>query len=343
MPRLRWSLLFALVSLLVTNTVPAQMGGPTTGNTSEIQGAITNDEDNRPIQNAKVQLTTFAGQLVNSTYTGQDGRFSFMSLAHGDYVVTVTADGYESGNQKVIIVGFNVPEVRLSLRKLMNFEGKTAPGGDTVSSRELKLPQNAQEALHKGMDRLYKKKDASGSMPYFQKVLAIAPNFYEAYYQEGMAYTYEGRPADAETAFQKAIAASQDMYPDACFGLAAILSDQEKFKESEKLLRHGLELQPEAWRGDFELARALTGLGRTAEAENSALEARRLNPTFSGIYIILANIHLQLHNDAAVVEDLGTYLKLDPNGPFAGQARDLKAKTEKMLSKKSASPPPSLN
>lgn len=205
------------------------------------------------------------------------------------------------------------------------------------------LPQNAQEALHKGMDKLYKQKDPSGSMPYFQKVLAIAPDFYEAYYQEGMAYTYESKPADAERAFQKAIAASQNMYAEACFGLGAILSDQGQFKDSEKSLRRGLELQPEAWRGHFELARALTGLGRTAEAEKSALESRRQNPTFSGLYIILANIHLQLHNDAAVVEDLGTYLKLDPNGPFAAQARDLKAKTEKVLGRKSAPATPNLN
>jgi TolA-binding protein len=343
MPRLRWPLILASISLLLATAVFAQKGGPSTGNISEIHGAVTNDENNRPILNAKVQLTTLGGQFVISTYTGQDGSFSFRSLAKGDYVVTATADGFESGNQKVMIIGFNVPEVRISLRKPVNLEEKTAPGGDTVSSRELLLPQNAQDALHKGMDKLYKKKDPSGSMPYFQKVLTIAPSFYEAYYQEGMAYTYEGKPADAETAFKKAIAASEDMYPDACFGLGAILSDQEKFKESEKLLRHGLEMQPEAWRGHFELARALTGLGRTAEAEQSALEARRLNPTFSGLYIILANIHLQLHNDAAVVEDLGTYLRLDPNGPFAVQARDLKAKTEKVLSRKSAPPAPNLN
>jgi Flp pilus assembly protein TadD len=347
MPRLRWSLTFFVLIViacpLVSTSVFAQRGGPTTGNTAEIHGAITGDEDNRPIMNAKIQLTTVAGQLVKSTYTGQDGQFSFLSLAKGDYVVTATADGYESNNQKVMIIGFNVPEVRLSLRKPVNLEEKAAPDGDTVSSRELRLPQNAQQALRKGMDRLYKKKDASGSMPYFQKVLTIAPNYYEAYYQEGMAYTYEGRPADAETAFEKAITASQDTYPDACFGLAAVLSDQERFEESRKLLRHGLELQPEAWRGHFEMARALTGLGRTAEAEQSALEARKLNPTFSGLYIILANIHLQLHNDAAVVEDLSTYLRIDPNGPFAPQARDMKSRTEKAMSRKNAAPAPNLN
>jgi tetratricopeptide (TPR) repeat protein len=334
MPRLRRSLLFAIISLLATTVSLAQKGGPSTGNLSEIQGSITNDEDNRPILNAKVQLTTVAGQIVNSSYTGQDGRFSFRNLARGDYMVTVTADGFESGSQKVMILGMNVPEVRIALRKPANLGEKTSVGGDTVSSRELMLPKNAQQAFHKGMEKLYKKNDPSGSMPYFQKVLTAAPNFYEAYYQEGMAYTFESKLADAETAFQKAIAASQDMYPDACFGLAAILSDQERFKQSEPLSRHGLELQPEAWRGHFELARALSGLGRTAEAEQSALEARKRNPGFSGLYIVLANIHLQLRNDVAVLDDLTTYLKMDPNGPFASQAKDLKAKTERALSRK---------
>jgi tetratricopeptide (TPR) repeat protein len=343
MPRLRWSLLFAIISILCTTVSYAQKGGPSTGNLSEIQGAITNDQDNRPILNAKIQLTTVAGQLVTSTITGQDGRFSFRNLARADYIVTVSADGFETGSQKVMILGFNVPEVRMSLRKNSKTGENKSPGGDTVSSRELMLPQNAQEALHKGLEKLYKKNDSPGSIPYFQKVLTLAPTFYEAYYQEGMAYTYEHKPADAEVAFQRAITASQNMYPDACFGLAAILSDQDRFKESEPLARHGLELQTDAWRGHFELARALYGLGRTSEAERSALEARRLNPKFSGLYIILANIHLQLHNDAAVVDDLGEYLKLDPNGPFAPQARDLKGKTEKVMTRKGAPPAPNLN
>ncbi len=343
MPRLRWSLLIAFASLLVTTAPFAQMGGSNTGKLSEIRGAITNDEDNRPILNAKIQLTTEAGQFVSTTYSDQDGRYSFMSLAKGNYMVTATLEGFESSSQKVIILGFNVPEVRFTLRKIANSGDKSSNSGDTISSRELMLPQDAQEALHKGRERLYQKNDPPGSMPYFQKVMKLAPAFYEAYYEEGMAFTYEGKPADAETAFQKAIAESQNKYPDAYFGLAAILSDQKRFKESEQLSRQGLELQPDAARGHFELSRALLGLDRTPEAEKSALESRRLNPNFSGLYIILANIHLQLHNDAAVVEDLSTYLKLDPNGSFAPQARDLKTKTERLLSRKSAPPNPNLN
>jgi tetratricopeptide (TPR) repeat protein len=306
-------------------------------------GAITSEGDNRPVQNAKVQLATISGQVMSSTFTAADGRFSFTNLSQGEYTITVTAEGYDKGSQNVNVFSASVPDVRLTLRKPSNPGESTLPGSSSVSNRELLLPQKAQEALRKGMDTLYKKNDASGSMPYFQKVLSLAPDFYEAYYQEGMAYKFEGKPADAELDFQKAIATSKDTYPDADFGLAAIFSDHERFKESEQLSRHGLEMQTDSWRGNFELARALYGLGQTREAEQHALEARTQNPSFSDLYIVLANIHLQLHNDGALVDDLGTYLKLDPKGPFAPQARDLMAKTEKVIKNKGASGSGALN
>ncbi len=344
MPRLRWSLLLAFFSLLGTTVSQAQMiARPSPTNVSEIGGMITSDGDNRPILNAKVDLATGSGEFMSSAYTGEDGRFTFMSLASGEYLVTVTAQGYDSANQKVLLFGTNMPEVRMVLRKSANPGENAHPPEDSVSNRELMLPQKTQEDLRKGMDKLYKKNDPSGSMPYFQKVLAVAPGYYEAYYHEGMAYTIESKPADAERAFQKAIELSKDSYPDADFGLAAVLSDQNRFKESEVLSRHGLVLRPDAWRGDLELARALDGMGRSAEAEPFALEARKRNPSFPGLYIVLANIHLQLHNDNALVEDLAAYLRIDPNGPFAPQAKDLKAKTEKLLSNKGAPTAPHPN
>jgi tetratricopeptide (TPR) repeat protein len=346
MLRLRWSLLFAFISILSTTVSHAQSIPPATNSRSNIygfEGAITSDGDNRPIADARIELATVGGETISVTFSGDNGRFTFMNLPKGQYTITVTANGYESATQHVMIIGNNLPSVRMALRKPVNHDENTSSLSDSVSSRELMLPQKAQEAYHKGMDTLYKKNNPSGSLNYFQTVLKVAPNFYEAYYQEGMAYTIESNLDDAEKAFQAAIELSHDSYPDANFGLAAILSDHNRFKESEQLSRHGLLLQPDAWRGDFELARALCGLGQAAEAEQSALEARKRNPNFSGLYIVLANIHLRLQNEKALVEDLTEYLKIDPNGPFAPQARDMKEKTEKLLSAKGAPPGPHQN
>jgi predicted Zn-dependent protease len=334
MPRFRWSLFFAIISLLATTVSHAQRTPSSSNPRAGVGGAITSDGDHRPIANAKVQLTSSSGEMMSSTYTGNEGQFSFMNLSQGEYVITVTAVGYETNTQKVMIFSASVPDVRLSLRKT-NSPVESAPLGDgSVSNRELLLPKKAQEAFQKGLDTLYKKNDPSGSILYFQKVLAISPDFYEAYYNQGRAYSFVGKPADAEAAFQKAIELSKNSYADADFGLAAIFSDRGRFKESEQLSRHGLELQPDVWRGYFELARALDGMGHTREAEQNGLEARKMNPTFSGIYIVLANIHLELHNDNALVEDLNAYLRLDPSGPFAAQAKDLRTKTEKLLNSK---------
>lgn len=343
MPRFRWSLFFAIISLLATAVSHAQRTPSSSSPRAGMGGAITSEGDHRPIANAKVQLASSSGEMMSSTFTGTDGLFNFMNLSQGEYVITVTAEGYETGSQKVMVFSASVPDVRMSLRK-PNQPVENAPLGDgSVSNRELLLPKKAQEAFQKGLDTLNKKNDPSGSMPYFQKVLAISPNFYEAYYNEGRAYSFEGKPADAETAFQKAIELSKDSYAEADFGLAAIFSDGRRFKESEQLSSHGIELQPDVWRGYFELARALDGLGRFGEAEQNALEARKKNPTFSGIYIVLANIHLELHNDNALVEDLTAYLRLDPAGPFAAQAKDLRTKTEKVLNNKGASGEPHHN
>jgi len=338
MPRVRIFLMLAAATLIFTSVAFTQKTGTGSHVPFAITGSVVGEDDNRPIPTAKLQLSTRAGQFVTSTLTDRDGKFSFINISQGDYEVTATANGYDSAQQEVLLFSFNVPEIRISLRKSTSQNDAAPPGTNVVSSRELMLTPKAQEALHKGMERLYEKKDPAGSISYFQKVLSLSPAFYEAYYHEGMAYTYVRKNADAEAAFRRAIAESQEKYPDPYFGLGALLSDQGRFAESEKFVRQGLALQRGAWRGDFELARALLGLERPKDAEASALEARTENPKFSALYIILANIHLQLRNDPAVLEDLDSYLKLDPNGPFAAQARDLKARTEKVLSKNT--PPP---
>jgi len=70
-----------------------------------------------------------------------------------------------------------------------------------VTARELALPKNAQEALRKGRERLYEKRDPASSLGYFAKVLKLSPDFYEADYYTGMAHLFQNQFADAERSF----------------------------------------------------------------------------------------------------------------------------------------------
>jgi hypothetical protein len=76
-----------------------------------------------------------------------------------------------------------------------------------------------------------------------------------------------------------------------------------------------------SWQGPSELARALLGLNRPTEAEAGARAAIELRPDNANLHLLLANIHIELQSELALLDDLNSYLKLAPKGPFADQAR----------------------
>ncbi len=146
-----------------------------------------------------------------------------------------------------------------------------------------------------------------------------------------LAYMRLGQAAQAEQAFQKAIDLSQGRYPEALFGLASLLSNHQRFSEAEPLVRRGLELDGSSWYGQFELARALMGLNRVEPAQKIAEEARKHNPDYPLLHLLLANIHIRKRDYPALLGDLDTFLKLEPNGPTSDQVRQTREKVQRAL------------
>src|SRR6201998_1187473 len=123
----------------------------------------------------------------------------------------------------------------------------------------------------------------------------------------GVGYLHTNNTADAEKSSRKSVDRSKEKYPDAFFWLASMRSDQQNFADAEPLARKSVELNPNSWQANSELARALIGLDRPAEAEKSAQAALKLRPDNALLYLILANAHTQLQNNQALLEDLTTY------------------------------------
>lgn len=304
-----------------------------------IYGSITNETDHSPIQGARALLSTSDGEVITTATSRQDGEFDIENVqGGGEFNIVFSAEGYESYQESFLLRV--LPEVRLdvSLRRTKVAKSDALGAESAVSARELTLPAKSKEALAKGRERLYQKRDYQGSLAYFHKVHQLSPGFYEAYYDEGIAYTFLQRPADAEAAFLKSIAGSSGHYAEPLFAMASLRTDQKLFPEAEKFARDGLNIQPESWRGLYELARVLLAQGHPADAEKSGLEARKRKTDFPALYLILANIHMQLHKSEAVLEDVSAFLKLEPDGPSSAQARKIKDQMERTLGR-SPSPP----
>jgi tetratricopeptide (TPR) repeat protein len=332
---------FATVSatiLLMASLVSAQRNGPV-GLRHEISGRVTYDVDNSPMQSVAIQLRTEAGQIISTTFSSPSGNFNFEDLAGGSYVLTVELQGYERVEREARLTTIPSLTVNVALHKVSGaraeFGDNGAAKGDSISARELSLPSKAQDALAKGKERLYQKHDPAGSLPFFRKLLEISPAFYDGYYLEGIAYTQMAQLSEAEAAFRKAIDGSDHHFAEPCFALASLLTDKKQFEDAKLLAHEGMTADPEAWRGFYEMSRALLGEGRFAEAETNGVEARKRKTDFPGLYLILANIHMQLHKNEAVLDDVNAYLNLEPDGPASGQARIIKGQMEKALGRTS--------
>jgi tetratricopeptide (TPR) repeat protein len=81
----------------------------------------------------------------------------------------------------------------------------------------------------------------------------------------GLAYARAGLPSEAETALERALEKSPDLF-DARAGMGALLLDRGVFSEAEKHLRAAVSLRPEDAEARRELARVLEALGRSADA-----------------------------------------------------------------------------
>ena len=331
---------FVLLSaaLLISSTAVFSQGRgiPGSNEPDGISGTVQYRADNKPAQHVQVVVKTLAGQTVDTYFTDSSGRFSTPTIPNGMYLITLDVEGFKPFRQTEELLGR--PGIRMYIYLEALPDAKPAVAGNAVSARELGLPQEAQDALHQGTDALFQKHNAAASLPFFQKVLTMAPDFYEAAYYQGVAFKELGRSKEAEASLRNALALSDDKFADADFALASLLNDQKQYVEAEKLLRSGLVLQPDGWSGHFELARLLLATGKATDAEQSALTSRKLKPEFSRVYLLLANIHQQENKNEAVLDDLNTYLKLFPNGTYAAQVKTMKEQTEKTLGRTPSTP-----
>jgi Tfp pilus assembly protein PilF len=309
------------------------------GGRSTITGSVMIDGEAEPAARVRVDVKGLSGGAIATAFTDSSGRFEAAAEGAGFVIVTVQERGYEPVEQRVNL-GFEgiAPGVVITLRR-----ARTAPievAGYKVSVHDLKVPGKARHEFEKGLDRLHKK-DFAGGLEHFQEATHAFPDYYEAYYQIGLAHMELRHRDEAEQALQRAIDLSGGGYADAQFGLGALLCDRQQYSEAERVLRRGVEVDANSWKGHLFLGQALFGQNRLDEAEKSAQEVLLRRSDVASAYILLANIHIRRHEYVLGVKDLDTFLNMKPEGPTSDQARAVRAAAQRLVSRleQAAEPP----
>jgi tetratricopeptide (TPR) repeat protein len=321
----------SLLFLFATTLCLAQRGG------HQLAGYVREEPSNTPVQSVALDVLSSGTRAAPPVVSGMDGEFQFASLRDGDYYIVATKKGYDTVTTQVSILAGSAPPIMIYLHK--QDASKPSSAEDSVTARQLSIPEKARESFEKGRKLLYEKSEPEKSIAQFQHALDQFPTYYEAYTQIGVAdYRLNNFP-DAEESLRKAIEISSQKYPEALHLLAAMFNDQNRFTEAEPLARQAMVAGDASWHGPFELARALLGLKRAPEAEASAIQARDLKPDNAQVYLVLANAHIQQQKFSFVVQDFDEYLKLSPNAPNSDRIRRQRDRIQDALRKVQQQPP----
>ena len=292
---------------------------PTVSRTYLIRGTLRKSDTNGPAELVHVELVFYNGEKAASGTTLPNGEFEFQEMKPGLYILTAEVDGYLPLRERIEVRNTSKDELMIYLRKTA--EPLSEAPSPTVSAHFLALPQKAQQAYQKGLQRLYDKKDLKSALEYFQRAVSEAPDCYEAYCEIGVINAHLKNLTAAESAFRKSIDLSNANFIRADVGLAGLLSNTGKYAEAEPLARKAVELDPTMWEALLELARAEVGLGKWDAAEKTALAARKINSSVAPLHMLLANIHIHKADYQAASDDLESFLRIDPDGPQSAKAR----------------------
>jgi len=294
---------------------------------ANVFGTVYLDKGNQAAVKVIVNLRSLFSGMLLKVETDYGGHFEVHGIPPGAYEVSVDESGYKY-TTSVVQVNTLTSEVSLHLKPAI----ASPPNGSayTVSVRELKIPAKARNEYNRGLE-LLAKSDPLGSLSHFNKATAAFPEYYEAFYEIGIAESRLKHQDNALEAFQKSIDLSGGRFAKAQFAYGLLLSKRGESEEAERLIRTGLETDSNSPEGHLFLAISLVGQNRFDDAEKSVREALLRKPNYADAYLVLGQVYSQREDYQAEVQALDAYLRLSPTGPFGEQVSCLRETAQQHL------------
>jgi len=297
---------------------------------ANLVGVVYSEVSNQRIAHASVWLCDDGGTRMKEAVTTDNGEFAFPGLHAGAYILQITAPGFLPLEMNVNVDFGSASGISIFLRPVEK-SASPKPAEPAISAHELSMPNAARKLAESGKKKLYAGNHPEDALRDLQAAVAKAPDYYEAYYQIGMAFLSLKNPAQAEQNLKKSVELSGQTYAEADLALAILLLSRRDAAQGEPLLRRGLELNPNSWAGYYELGKLELYRMHLEPALDAAQKAESLAPQQPKVYRLLSLIHLRHKNYQAALVDLDAYLRLDPDSADAQTAKQIRADTQRQL------------
>ena len=224
----------------------------------KIVGRVRVEKGDFPVHPVMVELE-MRGAPIESAYTDDQGRFGFYSLVPNQYRVAIDDAAYEPASQAtevnpatspVNFVEFSLtPRVNNKKDPLQSRIGGSNPYLIDPADYSRRFPKKTIKEFERGAEAERRGK-VDEAIEYYEKALALSPDFYPAHNNLGSAYLSRQNFKLAQTHFEAALKSNQND-AQAHFNLANVLLLTQRFDASEREIDEGLQRRPDSAFGYF--------------------------------------------------------------------------------------------
>jgi Flp pilus assembly protein TadD len=311
-------------AILISSGVTIAQQSPTISIQLQVHGQIRYSQTGRPAEFVLVRLESFGGGSAGETTTDRSGRFTFMGLWKELFIVSVRVQGFTEIKQQVDLR----TQVSDYLQLQLVPEEKSAPIRSQPKHGTLidaNVPAPARAEFEKGSDAVLQAKNLDKGIKHLETAVRLYPQYAEALLLLGTAYMDKQDWLRAEAALRKVVTL-ETKPAGAYFALGELYFRQKKYDEAETNILSGIHLEPKSVRGHFLLGRLYYQRGDLVKAGPQVGTALQLDPKFAPGHLLAANILLLARQTENALVEFEEYLRLEPKGDFADQARQTVAR-----------------
>ena len=330
-------LLIALVFLNSRSAHGQEVQGATGRGVRTVSGQVMTEGEEAITSGVTIVIETRDGKRSNEIHPDAQGRFEILDLIRQTYVMTIRAEGFQPEELFLDLKdgGNGVVTVQIVLHHAPRTKTSLPPPPLT----DLSAPKNARQAFRKALQALQANR-LDEAREKFARAVAEYPCYARAL--TGLAsIQIAARDLDSAAANLHQAVRCDPGFPDACVLLGKVLNNQQRFAESEEILKQGLRVSPDDWQLYDQLATAHYNQRQYGKAQEEWLRVLALDPTPPAeLHAKLAAVYLQGGARDKAYAQMQAYLQADPKGRFASSLKAMMPRLKPSGAHGDSSPPP---
>jgi tetratricopeptide (TPR) repeat protein len=237
----------------------------------------------------KIDLTLYTEgrNVVERNTVSGNGRYTFNNIPQGVYELVAEVDGTEIGRFRVDLRSPLVGEVRQDLTFAWTASGFRSSKSDAVSAADNYERNSANASILTKADRAFDAKNYDEAATLLKKILTNDPKDFQVWTQLGNVHLIQGKYADSENEYLRAIDLHSDYFL-ALLNLGRAEIGLHRYDVAADILNRAVKLRPKSADANYLLGESYLQLKKGSLAVGFLNEALRLDPKG------MADVHLRL-------------------------------------------------